>query len=50
MLRGAGDGQNLREHLIATAARLIAQRGTGALTVREIARAAQVADGVLYNY
>ena len=45
-----GNEQNLREYLIATAARLIAQRGTGALTVREIARAAQVADGVLYNY
>jgi AcrR family transcriptional regulator len=45
-----GNEQNLREYLIATAARLIAQRGTGALTVREIAREAQVADGVLYNY
>jgi AcrR family transcriptional regulator len=48
-LRG-GDAQNLREYLIATAARLIAERGTGALTVRDIAREAQVADGVLYNY
>ena len=45
-----GNEQNLREYLIATAARLIAQRGTGALTVRKIAREAQVADGVLYNY
>jgi AcrR family transcriptional regulator len=45
-----GDAQDLREHLIATAARLIGQRGTGALTVRDIAREAQVADGVLYNY
>jgi len=45
-----GNEQNLREYLIATAARLIAQRSTGALTVREIAREAQVADGVLYNY
>jgi AcrR family transcriptional regulator len=45
-----GNEQNLREYLIATAARLIAQRGTGALTVRGIAREAQVADGVLYNY
>jgi AcrR family transcriptional regulator len=45
-----GDAQNLREHLIATAARLIGERGTGALTVRDIAREAQVADGVLYNY
>jgi AcrR family transcriptional regulator len=45
-----GDEQSLREYLIATAARLIAQPGTGSLTVREIAREAQVADGVLYNY
>jgi AcrR family transcriptional regulator len=50
VLRGAGDGQNLREHLIATAERMISSRGTAALTVREIARAAGVADGVLYNY
>ena len=42
--------QNLREHLIATAARLIGQRGSAALAVRDIAREAQVADGVLYNY
>jgi len=41
---------SLREHLIATAARLIAERGTAGLTVREIARAARVADGVLYNH
>jgi AcrR family transcriptional regulator len=45
-----GDARNLREHLIATAARMIGQRGTGALTVRDIAREARVADGVLYNY
>lgn len=49
-LRGAGDGQSLREHLIATAERMISSRGTAALTVREIAREAGVADGVLYNY
>jgi AcrR family transcriptional regulator len=49
VLRG-GDGQDLREHLIATAARLIGERGTGALTVRDIAREAQVPHGVLYNY
>jgi AcrR family transcriptional regulator len=48
-LRGR-DAQNLREYLIATAARLIGERRTGALTVRDIAREAQVADGVLYNY
>jgi AcrR family transcriptional regulator len=41
---------DLREHLIATAARLISERGTAALTVRDIAREAQVAGGVLYNY
>lgn len=45
-----GGGQSLREHLVAAAERLIAQRGTAGLTVRDIARAAQVADGVLYNH
>jgi AcrR family transcriptional regulator len=45
-----GDGQNLREYLIATAARLIGERGSAGLAVRDIAREAQVADGVLYNY
>jgi AcrR family transcriptional regulator len=45
-----GDGQNLRDYLIATAARLIDERGSAGLSVREIAREAQVADGVLYNY
>jgi AcrR family transcriptional regulator len=45
-----GDDRSLREHLIATAARLIAQRGTSGLAVRDIAREARVADGVLYNY
>ena len=49
VLRG-GDAQDLRGYLIATAARLIGEHGTGALTVRDIAREAQVADGVLYNY
>jgi AcrR family transcriptional regulator len=49
ILRGDG-GQNLREYLIATAARLIDQRGSAGLAVRDIAREAQVADGVLYNY
>jgi AcrR family transcriptional regulator len=48
-LRG-DDSPGLREHLIATAASLIAERGTAGLAVRDIARAAQVADGVLYNY
>ena len=49
-LRDGGGDQSLREHLIATAERLIARRGTIGLTVREIAREAQVADGVLYNH
>jgi AcrR family transcriptional regulator len=49
VLRG-GDGQNLREYLIATAARLIDERGSAGLSVRDIAREAKVADGVLYNY
>jgi AcrR family transcriptional regulator len=48
-LRGQGD-ETIREHLIATAARLIDERGTAALSVRAIAREARVADGVLYNY
>jgi AcrR family transcriptional regulator len=45
-----GDGQDLRAYLVATAARLIGQRGSAGLAVRDIAREAQVADGVLYNY
>ncbi|MFD0630342.1 helix-turn-helix domain-containing protein [Catenulispora yoronensis] len=48
VLRG-GD-QDLRAHLIATAAAVIARRGTAGLSVREIAKEAKVADGVLYNY
>jgi AcrR family transcriptional regulator len=49
VLRG-DDGQGLREYLIATAARLISERGSAGLAVRDIAREARVADGVLYNY
>lgn len=45
-----GGGQDLREYLIATAARLIGERGSAGLAVRDIAREARVADGVLYNY
>ena len=45
-----GGGENLREHLIATAARLLGERGSAGLSVRDIAREAQVADGALYNY
>ena len=43
-------GRSLREHLVATAERLIATHGTAGLSVRTIARAAGVADGVLYNH
>jgi AcrR family transcriptional regulator len=50
VLRDSDDGRNLHEYLIATAARLIDQRGSAGLAVRDIAREAQVADGVLYNY
>ena len=48
-LRAAGD-QNLRDHLVSSAERLLARNGTAGLTVRGIAREAQVADGVLYNH
>src|SRR5436305_7329032 len=48
-LRGRDD-RDLREHLIATAERLIAEQGGAGVTVRAIARAAGVADGVLYNH
>jgi AcrR family transcriptional regulator len=41
---------SLRDHLITTAARLIDQRGSAGLSVRDIAGEARVADGVLYNY
>ena len=44
------DDRDLREHLIATAEQLIADQGGAGLTVRAIARAAGVADGVLYNH
>ncbi|MEU5876649.1 TetR/AcrR family transcriptional regulator [Spirillospora sp. NPDC047279] len=44
------DGGNLRDHLIATAGRIIAEHRTAGLTVRAIAREAGVADGVLYNH
>jgi AcrR family transcriptional regulator len=48
--KAIGVDGDLREHLVATAARLVAERGTTAVTTREIARAAGVSDGVLYNY
>jgi len=49
VLREQG-GDDLRGHLIAAAARLIDRRGSAGLSVRDIAREARVADGVLYNY
>jgi AcrR family transcriptional regulator len=49
VLRDGGD-QDLRQYLIATAARMIGEGGVAGLAVRDIAREAQVADGVLYNY
>ncbi len=45
-----GGEQSLREHLIGAARALVARRGVAGLTVRDIARAAGVADGVLYNH
>ncbi|WP_067720063.1 TetR/AcrR family transcriptional regulator [Nocardia yamanashiensis] len=49
-LRDSPDEHGLRAHLITTAQRLIAEQGAAGLTVRAIARAAGVADGVLYNH
>ncbi|NKY52948.1 TetR/AcrR family transcriptional regulator [Nocardia vermiculata] len=42
--------RDLRAHLIATAEKLFAEQGSAGLTVRGIARAAGVSDGVLYNH
>jgi AcrR family transcriptional regulator len=50
VLRDPGSESTLRNHLIAAAARLIGQRRSAVLTVREIAPEAKVADGVLYNH
>ena len=40
----------LREHLIDAAEKLLTSKQVGAITTREIARAAGVSDGVLYNH
>jgi AcrR family transcriptional regulator len=40
----------LREHLIEVAERLLAERPAPTITTRDLARAAGVSDGVLYNY
>lgn len=47
----AGDPATaLREHLVDAAEGLLAERSVAAITTRDIARAAGVSDGVLYNY
>jgi AcrR family transcriptional regulator len=40
----------LRSHLVSVTEALLAERAPSVLTTREIARAADVSDGVLYNY
>jgi len=40
----------LREHLVDAAEKLISERQVLSITIRDIARAANVSDGVLYNY
>ncbi|MDA0566530.1 TetR/AcrR family transcriptional regulator [Streptomonospora sp. S1-112] len=50
VLRDGGGGPSLRDHLVAAAERLVAERGAAGLTVRDIAREARVAAGVLYNH
>jgi AcrR family transcriptional regulator len=40
----------LREHLIDTAEKLLAEQPVSAITTRDIARTAGLSDGVLYNY
>jgi AcrR family transcriptional regulator len=50
VLAGEADDRGLREHLIEVTEQLLAEGGFEQLTTRRIARAASVADGVLYNY
>lgn len=40
----------LREHLIEIAGKLLADRQISAITTRDLARTAEVSEGVLYNY
>src|SRR6266508_161567 len=47
---GHDPGAALREHLIDTAEKLLAERQVSSITTRDIARTAGVSDGVLYNY
>jgi len=46
----SGGSPVIREQLIDAAERLLAERQVSALTTRDIARAAGLSDGVLYNY
>jgi AcrR family transcriptional regulator len=46
----SGGSAVLREQLIDAAERLLAERQVSAITTRDIARAAGLSDGVLYNY
>jgi AcrR family transcriptional regulator len=48
--RALDDGSDLRAHLIEVTERLLTRGGLEGLTTRRIARAAGVADGVLYNH
>lgn len=50
VLDDEGSAGDLRAHLVAVTERLIADKGLEGLTTRRIARAARVADGVLYNH
>jgi AcrR family transcriptional regulator len=43
-------GAALRAHLLDVAEGLLAERSVTAITTRELARAAEVSEGVLYNY
>lgn len=43
-------GIALRAHLLDATERLLAERSVSAITTRELARAAEVSEGVLYNY
>jgi AcrR family transcriptional regulator len=49
-LNDEGGARDLRTHLIAVTESLLADQGLEGLTTRRIARAANVADGVLYNH
>jgi len=43
-------GLALREHLLSVAEELLAERQVSAITIRDLAGAADVSEGVLYNY